>query len=1309
MNAIPIELIALIGFAYVCSLFFIAYRGDKNLNRLFLKNKAVVYSLSLAVYCSSWTFFGAVGTATSTGWDFFAIYLGPIILFLFGHRLISRIIIISKQQNITSIADFISSRFGKSRDVAVLVTIIATIGSLPYISLQLQAISMSFNALTNPSIDLNLSVPSILSDTAFYGAVLLAIFSILFGTRHLSAAEHHRGMIHAIAFESIVKLAAILFVALFAASLLLSTTTIEQISQLPLALISRPDSASNIDFIVKLVLSMGAIILLPRQFQVTVVEADGHEAMSTARWLLPLYLLIISLVAVPISMAGVALLSPDAHPDLFVLNLPLHMQSYSLSTFAFIGGLSAATGMVIVGSISLSTMICNDIVMPMLIRIKKLEILSHPNLTQIILRIRRASILLLMIASYGFYRLSSNDQDLANMGLLSFAAMIQLAPPMIAALFWQKANQRGVIMGLLAGFSVWLYCLLMPNFVGRETLDQAFMSVSWLHPQHLFNLGSLSPLSHGVIWSLLFNTLALVLASLQFKPSFLDKIQASLFMRLTPQRQGLVHRDISHQLATVASAKELTESILGIQEATALFNQIEQKRNSRLDDQMPVDRGIIEEIEKGVASVIGTSSASHIITTELLGENVTAEDLFLMMDETTQALQFNQEILNASFENIRQGISVVDKDLKLVAWNSRFKNLFDYPNKLLQVGTPIDELFKHIDANLSKDTLDMHALIKEQLSCYQSGESHTSEAWYSDETCIQVDGNAIPSGGYVTSYTDITEQKRVEQALRASEQKIRLYTNNLPLMLSFVDNQGNTLFSNKAYTNFLKSHDDLGQSQSIVPIFDRLSQQLCKDNASRALAGEAVQFTAMVNGQTDEGINHYQINYIPQLTDSKVEGYFSIYQDITQNVLAENVLKQTNEDLEERVHERTLDLEVLNQQLVAENATSRELSEKLKEVTQSKTRFLAAASHDLLQPINAARLFTHSMIESPLEEEKKLQAMLHKIDSSLVSADQLLRALLDISKLDAGSLTAEITRFNIGELLGELKIEMAPLAQNKGIELRFANTNASVESDRALLRSVLQNLVSNAIRYTAKGSVLIGVRHQGDTLLLQVIDTGIGIREKDIADIFNEFHRLNPASANQADQGLGLGLAITKRVSEILGHKIEVKSEFGKGSVFSVSVPRVPGVVIERPARSDWMPTNKLKNLRVLYLENSQQVLQAAKALLESWNCEAICCQTYAAAVQAYQSQQIDVVIADYRLDEDLTGLDFLSQLDNQVDHLSGILVTAEQDPSIKTAARDAGYFFLAKPVDPAALKNILIRLSNIPNKRKQTAPSLSA
>ena len=490
MRTLPTELIAFIAIAYISILFFIAYRGDqKSENGYIARNRVLIYSLSLAVYCSSWTFFGAVGSAASTGWDFFAIYLGPILVFIFGYKFIQRIIIISKQHSITSVSDFLSSRYGKSRSIAILVTFIAVIGSLPYISLQLHAISISFSTLTIPeyrATQIALS-SSIWSDTAFYGALILALFAILFGTRHLSATEHHRGMVSAIAFESIVKLVAMLLVGVYAVQLLSAQfDDWQQIILQPSELTSIGTKNSNFswsDFGTKLLLSMGAIMLLPRQFQVTVVEAEDHRQVTQARWLLPLYLLLISLVVVPVSLAGLIFLPASSNADMFVLHLAQQDSKFLLATLAFVGGISAATGMVIVASISLSTMVCNDVVMPLLIRSKLFNIKEKPDLSQVILSIRRITIILLLLSSYGYFRLSDNNQQLANMGLLSFAAIMQLAPAFIAAIYWQQANQRGVILGLCIGFITWAYCLLMPNFVPTPALDYFFAQIGWLHPQ----------------------------------------------------------------------------------------------------------------------------------------------------------------------------------------------------------------------------------------------------------------------------------------------------------------------------------------------------------------------------------------------------------------------------------------------------------------------------------------------------------------------------------------------------------------------------------------------------------------------------------------------------------------------------------------------------------------------------------------------------------------------------------------------------------------------------------------------------------
>jgi len=1288
MRTLPTELIAFIAITYVSILFFIAYRGDqKSESGFYARNKHVIYSLSLAVYCSSWTFFGAVGSAARSGWDYFAIYLGPILVFVFGYKLIQRIIIISKQYSITSISDFLSSRYGKSRQIAVLVTFIAVIGSLPYISLQLHAISMGFTTLTTlpNSVEYFRTVDSIWSDTAFWGALILALFSILFGTRHLSATEHHRGMMNAIAFESIVKLVAILLVGLYATQLLFSEFQWQQILRQPFELTAITTESSRFswtDFGTKLVLSMSAILLLPRQFQVAVVEAEDHHQMKSARWILPLYLLLISLLVVPIALAGLMLLPNSDNADFFVLHLPQQNSAFSLAMIAFVGGISAATGMVIVASISLATMVCNDVVMPLLIRTRLVNIQKRPDLSQLILTIRRISILLIMLSSYGYFRLSGNNQQLANMGLLSFAAIIQFAPAMIAALYWKRANQHGVVRGLSIGFLAWVYCLLLPNFVTPETLNNFFAGLSWLHPQHLFNIPFQSTLTHGVFWSLLFNGTALVVGSLRYAPSMLDKIQASIFSHTYAEHEALTHHADFAVNATVGNARVLCESIIGHAATGRLFERLERHAESPLRDNHSIDRELIESIERAIAGVIGASSARHIITTQLLGENVTAEDLFVMMDETSQALRFNQDILQASFENISQGISVVDKNLNLVAWNSRYQAMFDYPDELLQIGTPIEKLIRFNAERGDCGVGEINALVERRLNHLSTGSAYSSERKRRG-AYIKMHGNPIPGGGFVTSFTDITEQKNIEQALRSSESRIRLYTDNLPLMLCYIGADEKIHFSNKAYNQFLGMSREQIQNLPVSALFKNQPFQDREGHIKQALQGELAAFRC--SQQDDAGqTTFYQVNYIPQFDDhNTVKGFFAIYQDITSSVQASDLLRKTNELLEDRVAERTRDLENLNRELKA--------------VTKSKTRFLAAASHDLLQPINAARLFTNSLIDQPNPQVQLDTKLLHKIDSSLVSADKLLRALLDISKLDTGTLTPEISHFQIDELMQDLRTELSPLAERKGLDIRFIPCSASISSDQTLLRSIVQNLITNAIRYTQHGRIRVGCRRQGEAITIQVYDTGTGISEEHIEDIFNEFHRIqNPADDEK--QGLGLGLAITKRLAEILKHPLSVASNPGSGSLFSISVPRYYGNVISLNKNRAWHPSGNLQGMTVLYLENSPDSLEAMSALLSNWGCEVISCRTYPEAIEQLCNPKanIDMILADYRLDEQQSGLDFLNVAAAQDESITGVLVTAEQDLSIKNTALECGHIFLAKPVEPAALRGILTRLASL-------------
>ncbi len=976
------------------------------------------------------------------------------------------------------------------------------------------------------------------------------------------------------------------------------------------------------------------------------------------------------------------LLPGSGNADFFVLHLPQQNSQVSLAMITFVGGISAATSMVIVAVISISTMVCNDVVMPVLIRSRYINIQQRPDLSQLILLIRRITIVLMLLFSYGYFKLSSGNQALANMGLLSFAAIIQFAPAMVAALYWQRANQRGALLGMGVGFLTWAYCLLMPNFLAPETLNTFFARFDWLHPHHLFNISFHSSLTHGVFWSLLLNTAAMVIGSLRYAPSMLDKIQASIFTHTYVEPETMGHTTKFAEQATVGNARLLCESIIGHASTELLF----ERHNAQLDTPLlpgdSIDKSLIEKIERAIAGVIGASSARHILTTQLLGDDVSAEDLFVMMDETSQALRFNQDILQASFENISQGISVVDKNLNLVAWNSRYRDMFDYPEELLKIGTPIEKLIRYNAERGYCGTGDLRSLVKRRLEHLRNGDTYTSER-NRGGAYIKINGNPIPGGGFVTSFTDITEQKNIEQALRNSEARIRLYTDNLPLMLCYIGRDERVHFSNKAYNQFIgKSRKEI-HNASIHTLFD---DSQFKDRAGyirSAFEGKLTEFNC---SQEDEAgrKTYYQVNYIPQRNDDgRVDGFFAIYQDITQSVEAAELLRRTNEELEDRVAERTRDLKDLNEQLNT--------------LTKSKTRFLAAASHDLLQPINAARLFTNSLIDQPNSPNGLDAKLLYKIDSSLVGADKLLRALLDISKLDTGALAPEISHFGIAELMEDLRTETSPLAAKKGLKISFMPSTLMVSSDRTLLRSIIQNLVTNAIRYTSSGRVLVGCRRLGESVRIEVLDTGTGISEDNLKLIFNEFQRIqNPADNEQ--QGLGLGLAITQRLAEILEHPLKVESQLNQGSRFSIVVPRYYGQVLSLPKNRTWQPMSNLNGISVLYLENSVDSMEAMSALLENWGCEVIKCPTYKQALEQLDASpaNIDMILADFRLDDLETGLDFLNHANTRETSYTTVLVTAEQDLSIKNAARDNGHLFLAKPVEPAALRGILTRLAGL-------------
>ncbi len=451
---------------YIGLLFIVATYGDET-GRLGRAGRwrRFIYPLSLAIYCTSWTFFGSVGLASRTGFDFLTIYIGPMLVIGLCSPLITRIVRLAKAQNITSIADFIAARYGKAQTVAATVALIAIIGTIPYIALQLKAVSSSLTTILGHTGPASATMQPVLGDIAFYVALAMAMFAVLFGTRHIDATEHQDGLMLAIATESLVKLVAFVAVGVFVTFWIFDG---------PIALFSQalkePHAAAALTrepavarLAAMTLLSLFAIVLLPRQFHVTVVENNSEDEIKRAAWLFPLYLVLINLFVVPIALAGLLTFpESDVDSDMFVLALPLAARSDLFTIAAFVGGLSAATAMVIVESVALAIMISNDIIMPLVLQRRETLISRRENVGGLLLAVRRTAIFVILFLAYVYYRLAG-DAQLASIGLLSFAAIAQLAPAFFGGLIWRRATARGAMAGMTIGILAWTYTLLIPS------------------------------------------------------------------------------------------------------------------------------------------------------------------------------------------------------------------------------------------------------------------------------------------------------------------------------------------------------------------------------------------------------------------------------------------------------------------------------------------------------------------------------------------------------------------------------------------------------------------------------------------------------------------------------------------------------------------------------------------------------------------------------------------------------------------------------------------------------------------------------
>ncbi|WP_068112149.1 ATP-binding protein [Tropicimonas marinistellae] len=654
-----------ISLAYVAFLFAVAYFAERRTRRTGggWLGSPLVYTLSLSVYCTAWTFYGAVGYAARSGLEFITIYLGPTLVFTGWWLLLRKLVRVGRSQRITSIADMISSRYGKSNALGVLVTVMAVVGTTPYIALQLQSVTLSFGVFAETEAET--WTPSNPASTGLWVACGLALFTILFGTRNLNTNERHYGVVMAIAVEAVVKLLALMAVGSF---------VVWGLAGGPADILARIDASPIAGWEIVparwaglIFTSAAAILCLPRMFQVMVVENADEAHLGVASWAFPLYLCLMSLFVVPIAVVGLATMPEGANPDLFVLTLPLREEWHGLAVFAFLGGFSSATSMVIVAALALATMVSNHIVMPLYLSRQKDGATMAGDVRRVVLLARRFSIGAVLSLGYLYYRFSGGSAALASIGLISFVGVSQVLPALLGGLFWRGGTRVGAAAGLITGFTIWAYTLFLPSFGDAGPMSEVMMAhgpfgISWLRPQALFGIAGMDPLIHTVFWSILLNTIAYCGFSIASFPTPLERLQGAQVVNVFEHTLGA--RGWTRGSARAEDLLMMAQRILGASDAQALFQSeaASQGKAGYLPDTTPE---FLARLERELSASVGGATA-HAMVGQIAGSSsVLVEDLIRVADEAQQILEYSNRLEAQSEELERTARQLREANQKL--------------------------------------------------------------------------------------------------------------------------------------------------------------------------------------------------------------------------------------------------------------------------------------------------------------------------------------------------------------------------------------------------------------------------------------------------------------------------------------------------------------------------------------------------------------------------------------------------------------------------------------------------------------------
>ncbi len=774
------------------------------------------------------------------------------------------------------------------------------------------------------------------------------------------------------------------------------------------------------------------------------------------------------------------------------------------------------------------------------------------DLDSLVMAVRRTAIVLIVLLGYIYYR-AAGDAALATIGLLSFAATAQIGPVFVAGLIWRRGTALGASCGLVAGIAMWGYTLLLPSLFGsdpdwRPLMDHGPLGIEWLRPTAIMGV-ELSPLTHGVFWSLLVNTLAFIAGSYLREANAIERLQAATFVNTAGPGMAQNLR-LWRSSVTVEELQGAIARYLGAERTREAFASFGRLRGAEPRAHQEADIHTLRFGEHLLSSAIGAASSRLVLSVLLKRRTLSSETAFRLLDEASAALQYNRDLLQHALDHAGQGITVLDKELRLLCWNRAFIELYDLPPDMIRVGLGLDDIVRFNARRGSYGEGAEDDLVASRLESFVNDREPVRLRLYPSERVIEIRTNPLPDGGLVTTYTDVSEAAAAEEAL------------------------------------------------------------------------------------------------------------------------------------EQRVRERT-------EELMRVNAALEQAKREAEEANISKTRFLAAASHDVLQPLNAARLYATSLTER--DRAAGQPELAEHVESSLDAVEEIISALLEISRLDAGAMRPEITTFRIDEVLRQVQRDFEPSAKAKGVELVVMPTRLTIRSDRRLMRRLIQNLVSNAVKYTPSGRVLVGCRRRGRQVAIQVIDTGLGIPPAKQKVVFREFERLDQGA--RVARGLGLGLSIVERIARTLGHRVNLRSQVGKGSTFEVLAPQAAPLPAQAQQGEASAPqAGPLMGMLVLAIDNEPAILDGMRRVLTGWGCEVVTAADGAEAERKLlaMGRVPAAIVADFHLDEG-DGLATVRRLRTALmAEIPATLLTADRSLDVRYRAEDANIQILNKPLKPAALRALL-------------------